>query len=113
MCLPRPEHSPRGARGLVGLLSGMVHTMMEAHDRIYVEKAQYARTIPIPTLGVHTTEFELPRERAQALYDSGRQATETFLETCDFPAYVAAFRKGKTTSRRTDIAEELHAVERA
>ena len=26
--------------------------MMAAHDRLYVEKATYARTIPIPTLGV-------------------------------------------------------------
>jgi NTE family protein len=108
--LPAPEHAPRGARGLVNLLSGMVHTMMEAHDRLYVEKAQYARTIPIPTLGVHTTEFDLSPERAQALYDSGRQAAETFLQTWDFDAYVAAFRKGKTTTRRADIAEELHAA---
>ena len=38
--------------------------MMEAHDRLYVEKATYARTIPIPTLGVGTTEFDLTRERA-------------------------------------------------
>jgi NTE family protein len=101
MRLPRPEHSPRGARGLVGLLSGMVHTMMEAHDRIYVEKAQYARTIPIPTLGVHTTEFELPRERAQAFYDSGRQATDAFLETWDFPASVASGRERRRRAGRT------------
>jgi NTE family protein len=109
--LPEPEHAPRGARGLVSLLSGMVHTMMEAHDRLYIEKAQYARTIPIPTLGVHTTEFDLTHERAQALYHSGRQAAETFLETWDFHAYVKAFRKGKTTTRRSDIAEELQAVQ--
>jgi NTE family protein len=106
--LPEPEHAPRGAHGLVELLSGMVHTMMEAHDRLYLEKAQYARTIPIPTLGVNTTEFDLPRERAQALYDSGRQAAETFLQTWNFPAYIQAFRKGKTTSRRSDITRELH-----
>src|SRR2546426_4218689 len=69
--IPAPEHAPRGVRGLVALLSSMVHTMLEAHDRLYVEKAQYARTVPIPTLGVRTTEFDLPRDRAQALYDSG------------------------------------------
>jgi NTE family protein len=44
---------------------------MEAHDRIYLEKAEYARTIPIPTLGIGTTDFELSRERAEALYESG------------------------------------------
>jgi NTE family protein len=105
--LPAPEHAPHGARGLVNLLSGLVHTMMEAHDRLYLEKAQYARTIPIPTLGVGTTEFGLSRERAVGLYDSGRKAADTFLETWDFDADLAAFRSGETRSRREDIATEL------
>ena len=102
--LPEPEHAPLGARGLMSLLSGMVHTMMEAHDRLYVEKAQFARTIAIPTLGVGTTEFGLSKERAQALYDSGRDAAEKFLATWDFDAYVAAFRSGKTIRRSDEIA---------
>jgi hypothetical protein len=33
--------------------------MMEAHDRLYIEQAEFARTIPIPTLGVHTTQFDI------------------------------------------------------
>jgi len=105
--LPKPEHSPTGARGLVELLSGMLHTMMEAHDRLYIEKAQFARTIGIPTLGVGTTEFGIERERALALYDSGKQAAETFLQTWDFDAYVAEYRSGKEHSRRGEIAADL------
>jgi NTE family protein len=105
--LPKPEHNPRGAKGLVQLLSGLVHTMMEAHDRMYVEKEQYARTIGIPTLGVGTTEFDLPQDRAMALYESGRSASSTFLEHWDFDAYIAAFRQGAPQSRRADIAAEL------
>jgi NTE family protein len=108
--LPKPEHSPRGAKGLVQLLSGMVHTMLEAHDRMYVEKEQYARTIGIPTLGVGTTEFAIPPERAQALYASGEKAATDFLATWDFDAYVAAFRSGAPQSRRADIAAELQRV---
>jgi NTE family protein len=84
--------------------------MMEAHDRIYLEKATFSRTIPIPTLGVGTTEFDLPKDRAQALYDSGRKAATDFLATWDFDAYVEAFRKGKTHHRREDLANELKAV---
>jgi NTE family protein len=87
--IPTPEHAPRGLRGLGNLVSGMLHTMMEAHDRLYVEQAEFARTIAIPTLGVHTTEFDLSRERAQALYDSGRTAAEQFLESWDFDELVA------------------------
>jgi NTE family protein len=109
--IPAPEHAPRGARGLITLLSSMVHTMMEAHDRLYLEKAEFARTIPIPTLGVGTTEFDLPRERAQALYDSGRSAAEKFLAAWDFDAYVEQFRQGKTHSRREELAELYQARE--
>ncbi len=105
--LPKPEHGSRGARGLVQLLSGMVHTMMEAHDRMYIEKAQFARTIGIPTLGVGTTEFGIARERALALYDSGREAASSFLSSWDFDAYVAEYRTGKEHSRRDEIADDL------
>jgi NTE family protein len=105
--LPRPAHAPRGATGLVQLLSGMVHTMLEAHDRLYVEQAQYARTIPIPTLGVGTTEFGIPPERALALYESGRRAAEEFLATWDFDAYVAAFRTGARRSRRASVTAAM------
>ena len=105
--LPAPEHSPRGAKGVVQLLSGMVHTMMEAHDRMYIEKEQYARTIGIPTLGVGTTEFQITRERAIALYESGEKAGESFLSTWDFDAYIAAFRSGREHSRRDEITAEL------
>src|SRR3954454_8291025 len=105
--LPAPEHSPRGAKGVVQLLSGMVHTMMEAHDRMYIEKEQYARTIGIPTLGVGTTEFQITRERAIALYESGEKAGKSFLSTWDFDAYIAAFRSGREHSRRDEITAEL------
>src|SRR6266511_144949 len=105
--IPKPEHAPRGARALVQLLSRMVHTMIDAHDRMYIEKEQYARTIPIPTLGVHTTEFDITQERKQAIYDSGREAAEKFLETWNFEGYLTEFRSGKDHSRRDDIAAEL------
>jgi NTE family protein len=85
----------------------MAHTMMEAHDRLYVEKANYARTIPIPTLGVGTTEFDITPERVKALYDSGRHAAGDFLDRWDFAAYIAEFRGDRPHSRRAEIATEL------
>jgi NTE family protein len=57
----------------------LVETMLEAHDRFYMEGSDFDRTIAIDALGVGTTEFELPRERALALYNSGRAAAEEFL----------------------------------
>jgi NTE family protein len=92
---------------VIDYVKALAQTMMEAHDRLYIEQASYARTIPIPTLGVGTTEFELPRERALALYDSGRWAAEKFLDSWDFDAYVAEFRSGKEHSRRADVTAAM------
>ena len=105
--LPAPRMAGRGPGAVIDYVKSLAQTMMEAHDRLYVEQANYARTIPIPTLGVGTTEFELPRERALALYDSGRWAAEKFLDAWDFDAYVAEFRSGKTHSRRKSLAASM------
>jgi NTE family protein len=78
-------------------------TMMEAHDRFYVEQENFARTIPIPTLGVKTTQFDIEPAQAQQLFDSGVGAAKTFLEGWNFDAYVERFRSGSTPSRRSTV----------
>ncbi len=92
---------------LVDYVRSLAATMMAAHDRLYLEKATYARTIPIPTLGVGTTEFDITPERTRALYDSGYQAASDFLDHWDFAAYVEEFRRGKEHSRRQDLLATL------
>jgi NTE family protein len=84
----------------VDFLKAIAQTMMEAHDRFYVEQANYARTIPIPTLGVGTTQFDLSTAQARALFESGQKAAAQFLATWDFEAYIAKFRSGTVPSRR-------------
>jgi NTE family protein len=64
---------------LVDYTRNLVETMLEAHDRFYIEESDFERTIAIDTLGVGITEFDLSRERAMELYDSGRAAAEEFL----------------------------------
>ena len=105
--LPKAEPIANGPRGLLAYVKSLAHTMMEAHDRLYVAGADYARTIPIPTLGVGTTAFDLPLERKEALYESGRSAAEEFLQTWDFDAYVAAFRTGRQHSRRKALVAAM------
>ncbi|MBM3470375.1 MAG: patatin-like phospholipase family protein [Armatimonadetes bacterium] len=105
--LPRPEEARGPARRVVDYLKSIVLTMLEAHDRLYVESADFARTIPIPTLGIGGTEFHLPRHQAMALYESGRIASERFLSSWDFEGYVAEFRQGKDQSRRREIAGRI------
>ena len=86
----------RGRHGttLLDYVKAITMTMMEAHDRLYVEQADFARTIPIPTLGVGTTEFDITPDRAAALYQSGRDAAADFLDRWDFDAYIRAYRSG-------------------
>jgi NTE family protein len=107
--LPKTKMEGSGPGAVVGYMKALAQTMMEAHDRLYVEQANYARTIPIPTLGVGTTEFDLPKERALALFDSGRWAAEKFLDAWDFDAYIAEFRTGKEHSRRDALNASLKA----
>ena len=105
--LPKAKMTGRGPGAVVDYVKALAQTMMEAHDRLYVAQANYARTIPIPTLGVGTTEFDLSRERAIALYDSGRWAAEKFLNDWDFEAYIAEFRTGKEHSRRDALVASM------
>lgn len=95
---------PRAARTtFIGYLKSLVGTMMEAHDRLYIEDKDFARTIPIKTLGVRTTEFDLHKDRADALYESGCRAAEEFLDDWDFERYVRTFRTDRKLSRRQAV----------
>jgi NTE family protein len=69
--------------------------MMEAHDARYIKDEQFIRTIAIPTLGVGTTEFDISREKSEALYQSGRLAAKEFFTTWNFTEYINKYRKGK------------------
>jgi len=109
--LPKPKLAGSGTGAVLDYVKALAQTMMEAHDRMYVEQASYARTIPIPTLGVGTTEFDLSKERALALYDSGRWAAEKFLDVWDFEAYIAEFRTGKVHSRRDALVASMGGAE--
>jgi NTE family protein len=64
----------------LGYLWSLVSTMMEAHDRLYIEEKKFEKTIDIDTLGVRTTEFNLSGERKDELYESGRKAANEFLD---------------------------------
>jgi NTE family protein len=105
--LPKPEPIHKGPRGIIAYVKSMAQTMMEAHDRLYVESADFARTIPIPTLGVGTTAFELSKERKLALYDSGRWAADAFLKTWDFETYITAYRSGHEHTRRQSLVTAM------
>jgi NTE family protein len=106
-----PERTDEGKVSILGFLLAIGHTMMEAHDRLYVEQANYARTIPINTLGVQTTQFSIDDdpELKRKLYESGRNAAAEFLKTWDFDAYIKTFRQGDQPTRRQRVTAAMKA----
>jgi NTE family protein len=106
---PPPPRTDEGKVSILGFLLAIAHTMMEAHDRLYVEQANYARTIPINTVGVQTTQFSIDDdpELKLKLYQSGRDAAAEFLKTWDFDAYIKTFRKGDQPTRRQRVTATM------
>lgn len=103
-----PAAYPMGGIGTtIDYVKSLIYTMLEAHDRLYIETADFARTICIPTLGVRTTDFDLPRERRLELYEAGRVAAERFLETWSFELYIEEFRRKNEYSRRKEATARM------
>ncbi len=97
------EGSPHQIHGPITLLTALFGTMMEAHDARYIQDQHFVRTIPIPTLGVKTTEFDITPEKTEALYQSGRKAAEDFLSTWNFAEYVRKYRTGQPQVHRRHL----------
>jgi NTE family protein len=98
--LPDPANGQLPSVGSpVAFAKAIVETMMQAHDRFYVEQANFARTIPIPTLGVKTTQFDIDQQLTEKLFESGAQAASRFLDNWSFDDYVRTFREGAEPGR--------------
>ena len=103
------EHS--ALKELIAYLLGLVGTMTESHDKIYLERDAFVRTITIPNLGVKATEFNLRKETSDALYNAGQDAANAFLRSWDFDAYKGAFREGKAQpTRREAVTSRMEAM---
>jgi NTE family protein len=87
----RPDplrEKPKEIKDPIGMVSAIWNSMFSATDRRYVSKRHWARTIPICTLGVKTTEFALDDNMKQRLLDSGREGARAFFETWNFEEYI-------------------------
>jgi len=80
----------------------LVSTMMEAHDREYIEEADFRRTVPIPSMGIRTTQFDLSDEDKNMLLRSGQEAAVRFFESWSFRSHV---RDRRNSLRETVAAD--------
>ncbi|MEW6378532.1 MAG: patatin-like phospholipase family protein [bacterium] len=92
------DGKPNTINGPVTLFAALFQTMMEAHDNYHIEEAQFARTIPIPTLGIGTTEFNLSKDKSNRLFKSGVGAAEKFLQGWDFEQYKQKYRQKRSAA---------------
>lgn len=79
---------PNNIQGPLSMLKALFDTMMEAHDNRFIEEKNFDRTIPIPTLGVKTTDFGISKEKMNELYEAGENAAEKFFDIWDHRRYL-------------------------
>ena len=65
---------PKVPSNVLTYLLRIFETMQVANERVHVEEAQWAKTIPIPTGTVSTIDFNLKDADKQFLWDSGYRA---------------------------------------
>ena len=67
----------------------LIHTILEAQQSSHLHNDDWARTIYIDTLGVSTTDFNLPDDRKKRLVQSGRDGAQAYLRWFDDPTAKA------------------------
>lgn len=72
----------------ISYIFDIVGTMMDKNEEIYVKDKDAVRTVFIPTLGVKTTEFNIPHDIRMKLFNSGYESAEKFLKSWDFDRYI-------------------------
>lgn len=95
----RGGHEGNRIIGPLTMLHALFSTMMDAHDERYIEDHKAFRTIKIPTLNVHTTEFDLSKEKSLALYEAGQKAANKFFDKWSYESYLQQCKTLKVPAR--------------
>jgi len=56
----------------------LITTMMEAHDKAFIDAINFERTIGIPTMGIETTQFDITDDQKNLLIRAGQEAAIAF-----------------------------------
>jgi NTE family protein len=87
-------NQPNEIGGPVSFFKAMVNTMMNAHDRRFIQPEDFThRTITVPVGKTQTTNFDLTKLEKEWLYWSGYEATKNFLADWDWGDYKLWARK--------------------
>lgn len=89
---PKRIHHPKKVKGLVDITLALFKTMMEAHDKRYIESHNAVRTIFITGIPVSVTQFGISKEEKLQLIELGKKAAEEFLGKWNFSDYIRRYR---------------------
>ena len=81
-----------GKTNFISYTLDIIDTMIEKNEDIYIRDKDAVRTIFIPTLGAHTTQFDMSPKMKSELFYSGYKSAEKFLSTWDFEQYIKRYR---------------------
>jgi NTE family protein len=101
--------TPSKITGPFSMLKAIFSTMMEAHDRRYIEEQQAARTIFLPVDNSKSTDFAITYEQKRHLIELGRNEAKEFFDRWDFASYIdknrkkGSLEKKKTNKKISDI----------
>ncbi|NDJ87625.1 patatin-like phospholipase family protein [Mycolicibacter kumamotonensis] len=88
-----PSLRPLRVFGQSRLLENLISTLLIGHDQTYLNQPWVSvRAIKVNPTDVGVLDFGISRARLEALYENGYVATQQFLSTWDWPAYLERFR---------------------
>jgi len=61
----------------------LIHTISEAQQSAHLHNDDWARTVYIDTIGISTTDFDLPDSKKKALFKSGKKGALEYFEWYD------------------------------
>ncbi|KGM94551.1 phospholipase [Clostridium novyi A str. 4552] len=82
----------KGNEKFIPYLMDINRAMLNKNEEVYVTNKNWVRTIPIPTLGVNTTDFDIDKETSLKLFESGCKSAEKFLSKWNFNEYKKRYR---------------------
>jgi NTE family protein len=88
-----PALAPLRMLGAPHLLEGVITTALVGRDQAYLNEPWVsARTVRVDSTDVGFLDFDISDNEIEALYAKGYAATEKFLSTWDWDAYLGRFR---------------------
>ena len=80
------DHAERPRRNVANFFDytwALIHTILEAQQSTHLHSDDWARTVYIDTVGVGTTDFDLPDTQKRRLIKSGRQGAAAYFDWYD------------------------------